>query len=81
MGDVRITVLVVDDHPDFRARARIMLEADGFDVVDYGVGGADVDGSVIRGLADRIAAVGRTLVVASTAGAGTRVLAAIPCVS
>ena len=33
MGDMRITVLVVDDHPDFRARARVMLEADGFDVV------------------------------------------------
>jgi DNA-binding NarL/FixJ family response regulator len=28
-----MTVLVVDDHAAFRARARAMLEADGFDVV------------------------------------------------
>jgi DNA-binding response OmpR family regulator len=27
------TVLIVDDHPSFRASARAMLEAEGFDVV------------------------------------------------
>jgi DNA-binding NarL/FixJ family response regulator len=27
------TVLIVDDHPSFRATARAILEADGFDVV------------------------------------------------
>ena len=27
------TVLIVDDHPSFRAAARLLLEADGFDVV------------------------------------------------
>ena len=27
------TVLIVDDHPSFRASARILLEAEGFDVV------------------------------------------------
>jgi DNA-binding NarL/FixJ family response regulator len=27
------TVLIVDDHPSFRASARILLEADGFEVV------------------------------------------------
>jgi DNA-binding NarL/FixJ family response regulator len=27
------TVLIVDDHPSFRASARAMLEADGFEVV------------------------------------------------
>jgi DNA-binding NarL/FixJ family response regulator len=27
------TVLIVDDHPSFRASARALLEADGFDVV------------------------------------------------
>ena len=27
------TVLIVDDHPSFRASARRMLEADGYDVV------------------------------------------------
>ena len=30
---MRPTVLIVDDHPDFRASARGLLEADGFDVV------------------------------------------------
>jgi DNA-binding NarL/FixJ family response regulator len=28
------TVLIVDDHPSFRASARRMLEADGYEVVD-----------------------------------------------
>jgi DNA-binding NarL/FixJ family response regulator len=27
------TVLIVDDHPSFRATARVLLEAEGFDVV------------------------------------------------
>jgi DNA-binding NarL/FixJ family response regulator len=27
------TVLIVDDHPSFRASARLMLEADGYEVV------------------------------------------------
>ena len=27
------TVLIVDDHPGFRASARMLLEAEGFDVV------------------------------------------------
>jgi DNA-binding NarL/FixJ family response regulator len=27
------TVLIVDDHPSFRATARALLEADGFDVI------------------------------------------------
>jgi DNA-binding NarL/FixJ family response regulator len=27
------TVLIVDDHPSFRASARILMEADGFEVV------------------------------------------------
>jgi DNA-binding NarL/FixJ family response regulator len=30
---VPITILIVDDHPSFRASARAILEADGFDVV------------------------------------------------
>lgn len=30
---MRTTVLVVDDHAAFRARARVMLETEGFDVV------------------------------------------------
>ena len=28
-----VTVLIVDDHPSFRAGARMLLQADGFDVV------------------------------------------------
>jgi DNA-binding NarL/FixJ family response regulator len=34
------TVLVVDDHPEFRALARAVLEADGFAVVGEAVDGA-----------------------------------------
>ena len=34
------TVLVVDDHPSFRASARAILEADGFDVVGEAEDGA-----------------------------------------
>ena len=30
---MRPTVLLVDDHEGFRARARVMLEAQGFDVI------------------------------------------------
>jgi DNA-binding NarL/FixJ family response regulator len=30
---VPTTVLIVDDHPSFRATARLLLEAEGFDVV------------------------------------------------
>jgi DNA-binding NarL/FixJ family response regulator len=30
---VIVTVLIVDDHPSFRASARMLLEAEGFDVV------------------------------------------------
>ena len=34
------TVLIVDDHPSFRASARMLLEAEGFDVVGEAVDGA-----------------------------------------
>jgi signal transduction histidine kinase len=48
-------------------------------VTDDGCGGANTDaGSGIRGLQDRVAALGGTLVVDSPPGAGTRVLATIP---
>jgi len=33
------TVLIVDDHPSFRASARAILEADGFDVIGEAVDG------------------------------------------
>ena len=35
------TVLIVDDHPSFRATARSVLEAEGFEVVGEAVDGAD----------------------------------------
>jgi signal transduction histidine kinase len=49
------------------------------EVVDDGGGGADIEGSGIRGLADRIAAVGGTFALDSPRGSGTRLSATIPC--
>ena len=44
MGDVRPTVLIVDDHEPFRSSARALLEAEGFDVVgEAGDGGEAVE--------------------------------------
>jgi signal transduction histidine kinase len=51
-------------------------------VADDGVGGADVlNGSGVRGLADRVDALGGTLAFESPPGGGTRVSARIPCVN
>ena len=49
------------------------------EVTDDGVGGADPDrGSGLRGLADRVAALGGNLSVDSPVGGGTRIVAVIP---
>jgi PAS domain S-box-containing protein len=48
-------------------------------VHDDGVGGADRAGSGLRGLADRVEALGGQLSVDSPAGVGTRLRAEIPC--
>ena len=49
-------------------------------VADDGVGGADPSrGSGLRGLADRVEALGGVLVLDSPSGAGTRLRAEIPC--
>jgi signal transduction histidine kinase len=49
-------------------------------VADDGLGGADVTaGSGLRGLEDRIAALGGGLSIESRPGAGTQVRAEIPC--
>ncbi len=49
-------------------------------MTDDGVGGADTEqGSGLRGLADRVEALGGRLQVWSPAGGGTRVRAEIPC--
>jgi signal transduction histidine kinase len=50
------------------------------DVTDDGIGGADVaQGSGLRGLTDRVAALDGTLSVDSPAGGGTRLHVEIPC--
>ena len=50
------------------------------EVVDDGVGGADTErGSGLRGLADRVEALGGRLRVWSPPGGGTRVRAEMPC--
>jgi signal transduction histidine kinase len=64
---VAIELRVVDD-------AELCLE-----VGDDGVGGADPAGSGLRGLADRVAALGGALQVDSAPGGGTRVRARLPC--
>ena len=64
--------------------ARVSVERDDgrlvVEVVDDGVGGADTErGSGLRGLADRVEALGGRLRVWTPAGGGTRVRAEIPC--
>jgi DNA-binding NarL/FixJ family response regulator len=41
MSAVPTTVLIVDDHPSFRATARALLEAEGFEVVGEAADGAE----------------------------------------
>jgi signal transduction histidine kinase len=48
---------------------------------DDGIGGADRCGGGLRGLADRVEALGGTLCVQSPQGAGTTIEAVIPCES
>ena len=58
-----------------RANGDLVVE-----IVDDGVGGADTEnGSGIRGLADRVEALGGRLRIWTPAGGGTRVKAEIPC--
>ena len=59
-------------------RARTDDETLVVEVLDDGVGGADEEGSGLRGLADRVEALGGTLALESPAGGGTRLLARIP---
>lgn len=49
------------------------------EVADDGAGGADVTGSGLTGLADRVAVAGGTLTVVSPKGAGTAITAELPC--
>ena len=60
-----------------RENGNVMVE-----VIDDGIGGADAEaGSGLRGLADRVEALGGRLRVWSPHGGGTRVRAEIPCES
>jgi signal transduction histidine kinase len=66
------------------SQARVRLERENgrvlVEVADDGVGGAEPRrGSGLRGLADRISALGGRFEVDSAPGAGTRVRASIPC--
>jgi PAS domain S-box-containing protein len=56
------------------------VDAEGLlvEVVDDGAGGADGDGNGLRGLADRVEALGGALELESPAGGGTRVRARLP---
>jgi signal transduction histidine kinase len=50
------------------------------EVTDDGIGGADTElGTGLRGLADRVEALGGRLRVWTPRGEGTRVLAELPC--
>jgi signal transduction histidine kinase len=52
------------------------------EIADDGVGGADDSrGSGLRGLADRVEALGGSLRITSPLGAGTTVTAELPCAS
>ena len=52
------------------------------EIVDDGIGGADTErGSGLRGLADRVEALGGRLRIWSPDGGGTRVRAEVPCAS
>jgi len=48
------------------------------DVADDGVGGADPEGEGLRGLLDRVEALGGSLEIDSRSGRGTRVTARLP---
>jgi PAS domain S-box-containing protein len=70
-------------HADGASHAEVeVTEANGSLVVevgDDGAGGATLDGSGLRGLSDRVAALGGDLKLTSPAGGGTRLTAVIPC--
>ena len=62
-----------------RRRAPIDDDALVVEVADDGVGGADEEGDGLRGLADRVEALGGRLALESPPGGGTRVTASLPC--
>jgi two-component system sensor histidine kinase DesK len=65
------------------ARASVGFAADGEAIVmtveDDGRGGRLVDGNGLRGMRERVAAIGGTMSIESDAGRGTRLLVRVPC--
>ena len=61
-----------------RVRASALGSTLTVEVADDGAGGADPGGSGLRGLADRVEALGGALRIASRPGAGTRLEAELP---
>lgn len=61
----------------------VALRTDGdrlvVEVTDDGAGAADSGGGGLRGLSDRVAAVGGALEITSPPGRGTRIRAELPC--
>ncbi len=65
-----------------QVRASVAGDVLRIEIADDGIGGADPSrGTGLRGLADRVAAVGGSLFVLSPAVGGTQLLAEIPCAS
>jgi signal transduction histidine kinase len=64
-----------------RIRGAVADERLQLEVADDGVGGADVNGAGLRGLVDRVAAVGGTFALTAPSGGGTRIEVTIPCAS
>jgi signal transduction histidine kinase len=65
-----------------RVRVRLTVEDARvrLDVEDDGVGGASIEGgSGLRGLADRVEAIGGTISISSPQGGGSRLRAEVPC--
>ncbi|MEU8819164.1 histidine kinase [Actinoplanes sp. NPDC048796] len=73
----------IGKHAQASCAAVVVTPADGaivIEVVDDGRGGADTErGTGLRGLADRVEALGGRLRVCTPAGGGTRVRAELPC--
>ncbi len=65
-----------------QVRASVAGDVLRIEIADDGIGGADpARGTGLRGLTDRVAAVGGSLFVVSPARGGTQLLAEIPCAS
>ena len=67
-GATRVRVSAVDDG------SMLVVE-----ITDDGTGGADEEGDGLRGLADRVEALGGMLSLSSPPGGGTRLTASLPC--